>query len=285
MLLVLRPYSLKECLAMPAGYPLLDPHAPHKAPRGACALAVMAKAPRLGAVKTRLVPPLYPEEAVALNVCFLRDVTANIAQFSDGGTTQGFAVYTPQGEESAFDGMLPKGFRLLSQRGTNLGERLFHAFEDFLLSGYETVCLINSDSPTLPHAVLREAVDTLREPGERIVLGEAADGGYYLIGLKRPYRQLFEDIAWSTEKVFSQTIERASEISLETRLLPVWYDVDDAASVRRLCGELFSGDRRSRDKRFHAYSAPHTRQYLRRLLNDGAGPRLGFRLSTAERAI
>jgi uncharacterized protein len=270
---------------MPAGYPLLDPHSPHKAPRGACALAVMAKAPRVGAVKTRLVPPLYPEEAAALNVCFLRDVTAKIGQLSDGGTIHGFAAYTPRGEESAFDGKLPKGFRLLSQRGANLGERLFHASEDFLLAGYETVCLINSDSPTLPHAVLREAVDTLRAPGDRIVLGEAADGGYYLIGLKRPHHRLFEDITWSTERVFSQTLERASEIGLETKRLPVWYDVDDAGSMRRLCAELFPSDGRSQDKGGHGYGAHHTRQYLRRLLKDGAGPRLGFILPTAERAV
>jgi len=270
---------------MPAGYALLDPHAPHKAPSGACALAVMAKAPRVGAVKTRLVPPLHPEEAAALNVCFLRDVTANIAQLSDDGTIHGFAAFTPRGEESAFHGRLPKEFRLLAQRGANLGERLFHASEDFLLAGYETVCLINSDSPTLPHTVLREAVDNLRQPGDRIVLGEAEDGGYYLIGLKRPHHRLFEDIAWSTEKVFSQTLQRASEIGLKTSLLPVWYDVDDAGSLRRLCAELFSANRGSRDQGVQGYSAPHTRQYLSQLLKDGAGPRLGFRLPIAEQAV
>jgi uncharacterized protein len=244
----------------------------------------MAKAPRVGAVKTRLVPPLQPEEAAALNVCFLRDVTANIAQL-DGDTIHGFAAYTPPGEESAFDGKLPKGFRLLAQRGANLGERLFHAFEDFFLAGYATVCLINSDSPTLPHAVLREAVDILRAPGDRIVLGEAADGGYYLIGLKRSYHRLFEDIAWSTEKVFSQTLERAREISLETKLLPVWYDVDDAGSMRRLCGELFLGNRSSDGKEAPGYSAPYTRQYLSRLLQGGAGARLGVTLPGSGRAV
>jgi uncharacterized protein len=269
---------------MAAGYALLDPHAAHSAPRGACALAIMAKAPRVGAVKTRLVPPLLPQEAAALNVCFLRDVTANIAQLSDGAI-HGFAAYTPRGEESAFNGRLPKDFRLLAQRGSNLGERLFYAFEDFLLAGYETVCLINSDSPTLPHAVLREAVDKLRQPGDRIVLGEAEDGGYYLVGLKRSHHRLFEDIAWSTEKVFSQTLERASEIGLETSLLPVWYDVDDGGSIRRLCAELFSMNGGSRKVGLQGYSAPHTRRYLRRLLKNGAGPRLGFRLPAEEQAL
>ena len=270
---------------MPPGYPILDPHLSRKAPRGACALAVMAKAPRVGTVKTRLVPPLYPEEALALNVCFLQDVTANIAELSDDRSIHGFAAYVPQGAESAFDDKLPRGFQLLPQRGPNLGERLFHAFEDFFLAGYETVCLINSDSPTLPQPVLREAVDALRKPGDRMVLGEAADGGYYLIGLKRPHHRIFENIAWSTEKVFSQTLERASEIGLETSLLPVWYDVDDADSIRRLCAELFSGNGNSPDEKVRGYGAPHTRQYLRRLLNDGAGARLGFLLRTAERTI
>jgi hypothetical protein len=245
----------------------------------------MAKAPRVGAVKTRLVPPLYPEEALELNVCFLRDVTVNIAQLSKLGIIHGFVAYMPPGEESAFDDKLPNGFQLLPQRGGNLGERLFHAFEDFLLAGYETACLINSDSPTLPQAVLREAVDALRKPGDRMVLGEAADGGYYLIGLKRPHHRIFENIAWSTETVFSQTLERASEIGLETCVLPVWYDVDDAESIRQLCAELFSNNGNSADGVVHGYSAPYTRQYLHRLLNDGAGARLGFKLPTAERAV
>src|SRR5438552_3400944 len=107
-------------------------------------------------------------------------------------------------------------------------------------AGYPLLDPHSPDSPTLPHVVLRQAVEILRKADDRIVLGEAADGGYYLIGLKRPHHRLFEDIAWSTEKVFSQTLERASEIGLETSLLPVWYDVDDAGSIRRLCGELFS---------------------------------------------
>lgn len=270
---------------MPSGYALLDPHVAHMAPSGACALAVMAKAPHVGAVKTRLVPPLHPDEATALDVAFLQDVTANIARLSEASTIHGLVVYTPRGEESAFDGRLPKDFRLLPQRGSNLGERLFHASEDLLLTGYEALCLINSDSPTLPYAVLRQAVDTLRGAGDRIVLGAAADGGYYLIGLKRSHHYLFEDIAWSTERVFSQTFERASEIGLQISLLPVWYDVDDRESLLRLCTELFSANRGLPNKQLQGYSAPHTRQYLRRLLKGDAGTRLGFRLPTADQAI
>ena len=102
------------------------------------------------------------------------------------------------------------------------------------------MCLINSDSPTLPPAVLRDAVKALHAPGDRIVLGPADDGGYYLIGLKQAHRRLFQDIAWSTPTVLASTLERAREIGLECTMLPSWYDVDDADSLHRLCQELFA---------------------------------------------
>ena len=106
--------------------------------------------------------------------------------------------------------------------------------------------------------MLVEAAHALAMPGDRVVLGQAADGGYHLIGLKRPHRRLFEEISWSTESVFRQTIDRAAEIGLSVDALPVWYDVDDVASLRRLIGDLASPDRTG-------YPAPHTSALLRRL--------------------
>jgi len=123
--------------------------------------------------------------------------------------------------------LLPETFKLLGQRGEGFGERLFYATEDLLAVGYESVCLIDSDSPTLPSALLQAAVSALALDGDRVVLGAADDGGYYLIGLKRAHRQLFEKLDWSTPRVLSQTVERAAEINLEVEMLPVWYDVDD----------------------------------------------------------
>lgn len=265
--------------------PLLDLRSPGKVPSGACALTVMAKVPRVGAVKTRLVPPLNAEEAAALNICFLRDISANIAELTREDSIHGLVAYTPLGEESAFEGVLSSEFRLLPQRGANLGHRLSHAFEDLFQAGYETACLINSDSPTLPNRVLWEAVELLRKPGDRVVLGEAADGGYYLIGLKQAHCRLFEAIDWSTEKVFRQTLERASQIGLETKLLPVWYDVDDVGSLRRLCGELLSANSKLKAEDAWGYAAPHTALYLRQLLDEGAGPRLGLEQPVSERAV
>ena len=234
----------------------------------------MAKAPRTGDVKTRLVPPLNPDEAAALNVCFLRDVTAVINEICVPGAADGFAAYTPAGAETAFDELLPSRFRLLAQRGVNLGERLLHATEDFLAAGYEAMCLINSDSPTLPASVLRDASESLRAPGDRSVLGPADDGGYYLVGLKRAHRRLFQDVAWSTPTVLASTLERAREIGLEITLLPSWYDVDNRDSLHRLCQELFCPDS-SGTNGLRGYEAPHTRAYLRQLIK-AEGKRLGF---------
>ncbi len=256
---------------MKTTYPVLDPQSPPASlPRAGCALAMMIKAPRPGASKTRLVPPLTHVEAAALSECFLRDTTANIDEATRTlpaeAPAAGVAVYTPVGMESAFDGLLPEGFCLVAQYEGTFGERLFRAVEDLLKLGYSAVCLIDSDSPTLPATALATAVTELAKPGDRMVLGPSEDGGYYLIGVKQAHRQLFEDIDWSTEKVDPQTRARAAEIGLETVLLPTWYDVDDAATLRLLCEELYTG---SRDG--IGFAAPRTRAFLDTQLSAPAG--------------
>ena len=102
-----------------------------------------------------------------------------------------------------------------------------------------------------------------------MVLGPARDGGYYLIGLKRAHRHLFEDIDWSTSRVLKQTIARAKEIDLPVMILPLWFDVDDAATLRQLCNELFLTNGKPAAASA-AYEAPHTRAYLSRLLQTDA---------------
>ena len=226
-----------------------------------CALGLMAKAPVAGEVKTRLVPPLTAQEAAALNVCFLRDMAANIESVSETEAASGLVVYTPVGSESAFDGLLPVGFKLLAQRGTSLGQRLCNATEDLLRQGYGAVCLINSDSPTLPKSILIRAIESLATDGDRVVLGAAEDGGYYLIGLKHAHRNLFNEIAWSSSDVLARTRQRAAEIDLPVELLPPWYDVDDAETLNRLCEELFFAPPVN-----GAYPAPHTRAFLESII-------------------
>lgn len=265
---------------MEAQYPVLGSSVDLKLPSGSCALAVMAKTPQAGAVKTRLVPPLDAEEAAELNTCFLRDVTGCIATLTSK-SIHGYVAYTPAGQESAFNGLLPAGFGLLPQRGADLGERLLHATEDFLAAGYATVCLINSDSPTLPVELLRRAIDALTSAEDRLVLGEAADGGYYLIGLKKAHRRLFADISWSSSAVFWETMERARELQLGVELLPAWYDVDDLESLRWLCDELFGGNAKHGSAGLTPSYAPYTRTYLSWLIEKKGGRGLGVDLPAA----
>lgn len=217
----------------------------------------MSKAPRPGKVKTRLSPPLTPVQASELNICFIRDTAENIQQVTQMSESAGIVAYTPVGEEAAFERLLPRDFRLLAQRGDGFGERLLLAAEDLFACGFTAVCLIDSDSPTMPQKALLEAVEQLAQPGDRAVLGGSDDGGYYLIGLKQAHAQLFARIDWSTERVLAQTLARAQEMGLETERLINWYDVDDAATLERLRLELGAPDPHS-----NGYNARHTRRYL-----------------------
>src|SRR6059058_3274429 len=239
---------------MQPGYRVLDPAAPASVGKNLCALAVMTKAPRAGKVKTRLVPPLTPEEAAQLNVCFLRDTAAAIAK-ACGTTARGVGVYTPIGAEGVYIDILPSDFELLPQRGDGFGERLAFATADLFQCGFGSVCLIDSDSPTVSADVYADAVEILSKAGDRVVLGPSDDGGYYLIGLKQTRRELFERIDWSTERVLDQTKTRARELNVDVSLLRTGYDVDDAATLRRLCDELLS-------KSSDAEIAPNTRKFL-----------------------
>jgi rSAM/selenodomain-associated transferase 1 len=242
-------------------YEILDAQLRDNARGGTCALVVMAKAPRAGKVKTRLSPPLTLEQTAALNICFLRDTARNIASVCEDGNAAGLVCYTPVGDEVAFDGILPQSFALIAQRGDAFGERLLAAAEDILACGFGAVCLIDSDSPTMPVQALAQAVDQLLKPGDRIVLGGSHDGGYYLIGLKQAHAAPFERITWSTGSVYAETFERVREAGLELVELPIWYDVDDAVTLAVLEEELLEG-RRPQFAQVDGYDAAATRMFL-----------------------
>jgi rSAM/selenodomain-associated transferase 1 len=252
----------------------LSPHA------GKYAIAVMVKAPRDGEVKTRLTPPLRAAEASLLSVCFVKDTLANLLAVSESVAVDCYAAYSPAGSEALFRDLLPQQVRMLPPRSTGLANSLPDAIEDLIALGYEGACLVNADSPTLPTSLLVDAITRLCAPGDRVVLGPATDGGYYLVGLKHPHRHLFHDIAWSTEHVYRQTAERASSIGLELVTLPAWYDVDDAASLSWLCRELLGG-RRPPQCVQDGYVAAQTRDYLRALL--AAGGDMNYALEPSSR--
>src|SRR5260370_6337403 len=135
-----------------------------------CALALMGKVPFAGPVKTRLTPPLSPEEAATLSTCFLRDMTTNVLGMNGNGT-EAVVLYTPANAEAFLHDLLPDGFKLVAQRGETLGERLINGATDLLSNGFASVCWINSDSPTRPGQILKTATSLLAQDGDRVVLG------------------------------------------------------------------------------------------------------------------
>lgn len=236
----------------------------------------MAKASLPGRTKTRLVPPLSADEAAMLNTVFLRDAADNILAARAHANISGWMAFAPAGSGPFFRSHLPDDIGLVETVASTLGECLQHASATFLRSGHDAVCLINSDSPTLPVDYLVAAATALAAAGDRIVLGPATDGGYYLVGMKRPHPGLFEDIAWSTDRVFSQTLERAATLGLSVFELPSWYDVDSATTLQTLVDEVLDG------KPFRGGETPTpaiwTRNYLSRLVEDlGLRERIGDR--------
>jgi rSAM/selenodomain-associated transferase 1 len=194
------------------------------------AVAIMAKAPRPGTVKTRLCPPLLPAEAAALYRCFLLDKIAAVGALAD---TQPVVAYTPDDARAEFDGLAP-GFSLVAQRGRDLGARLHSTLASLLAAGHAGAIAVDSDTPTLPGAFLQQAVHCLTRPGPDVVLGPTEDGGYYLIGVRRAHRELFDGVPWSTSDVLDVTLKRAAEAGLRAACLPSWFDVDTPDDLQRL---------------------------------------------------
>lgn len=222
------------------------------------AIGIICKAPQPGRAKTRLATAIGMEAAAGLSACFLRDVAAAIEAVPESLGRKGYGVYAPAGAEAHLRRVLPPSFGLLLQVDAVLGKVLYGATRDLLAAGHDCVILVNGDSPTLPSAFLINAMEWLRRPGDRMVLGPASDGGYYLIGLKQAHRHVFTDIAWGTSSVTERTRERAAQIGLETVLLPEWYDIDDAETFEWLRAELAG-----RSDRFKSGgAAAATRAYL-----------------------
>ncbi len=217
---------------------------------GSAAVGIICKAPIPGRSKTRLAAIIGTAAAAQLSACFLQDVAQTISQLPERLVCQGYAVYAPAGAEVELRRLLPSTFGLLLQANAELGRVLLGATRDFLNAGHDCAVLVNGDSPTLPPSILTEAIEALRRPGDRMVLGPASDGGYYLIGLKAPHRHPFVDIPWGTNAVARLTLDRASQIGLEVVSLPEWYDIDDVETLGWLREEL-SG----RSSRFH-HGAP-----------------------------
>ena len=229
-------FPIEQGAAAPASAPACV--APRMSGAAPIALTIMAKRPLAGEVKTRLCPPLTPEEAAQVAHAFLLDKLEQVRRIP--GVAR-FVAFFPSEAEAFFRTQAGKAFSLLPQRGADLGERLADVSDRLLGAGFNAVMIIGTDSPTLPDAALQEAQEALTRDRADVVLGPVDDGGYYLIGLRRPSRSLFHGIAWSTDTVLLQTVARAKAAGLRTHLLPRWFDVDAEPALRRLGRDLADG--------------------------------------------
>jgi rSAM/selenodomain-associated transferase 1 len=229
------------------------------------AIGIMCKAPRSGRAKTRLASAVGTAAAASLSDCFLRDVAAAIEAVPPRIGRRGYGVYAPAGAETELTHIFPPAFGLLLQADEEFGNVLFGAMRDLLAGGHDCVLLVNGDSPTLPPSLLVQAIDVLRQPGDRMVLGPASDGGYYLIGLKHVHRHVFTGVQWGTDTVARRTLDRAAEIELEAVLLPEWYDIDDVETLGWLREELAGRSGRFRT----GGDATATRAYLEAMAGVG----------------
>jgi hypothetical protein len=198
------------------------------------AVAIMAKAPRPGAVKTRLCPPLTPRRAAALGRCFLLDRIAQVRRLARAVPVLGYA---PARQGSLFRRLAPD-FALVPQRGPDLGARLASVLETLLDRGHAAALAIDADTPTLPTRTLQRAVDLAASGEADVVLGPAEDGGYYLIGVRALHRGLFTGIPWSSPGVLAATLARARAARLRSVCLPAWFDVDTPGDLARLRAAL-----------------------------------------------
>ncbi len=234
------------------------------------ALIVFAKPPVPGRVKTRLTPPLFPEDAARLYGAFLQDA---LDQYHGLGVT--LRLYLAL-DESPGRGMPARqgnmyaqwvGENVFRQRGAGLGERMQQAFEETFAAGRRRVILIGTDHPMLPSAWIQEGFSIL-ERQDAVVLGPTGDGGFYLIGMNGSFSQVFEGMTYSHEAVFEQTAARVASCGASLHTLPEWYDVDTFDDLERLVTDMQE-----------SVGAMRTRAMLRRLseryegLAQGSGGR------------
>ncbi|HVA66841.1 MAG TPA: TIGR04282 family arsenosugar biosynthesis glycosyltransferase [Elusimicrobiota bacterium] len=227
------------------------------------AIVVFAKAPVPGRVKTRLCPPLSFQQAAELYRAFIQDTLACVRRMRPARLA---VAYDADGPSPELDWLMAQpGFEFFPQEGVDLGERLIRSFERIFRDGAEKALIIGSDAPRIHAGLLARALDSLDQ--NDIVLGPAADGGYYLIALKELRSDLFHSIPWSTDKVLEATIERAEHSGLKVSLLPSLADIDTFADVGSLTRDL---------RRLPRNFCPQTRGALQNIVlkeaNDGIQP-------------
>ena len=208
-------------------------------PPASDALIVFAKAPIAGEVKTRLCPPLTPDEAASLHGSLVLDLLER------NQTLKGcdrILAGSPTPDHPFFSAMNTRfKIPIWEQVGDDLGARMAHAFQSALESPYQTAIIIGTDIPGIFTSLISTAFKSFQD--HDVVVGPTEDGGYYLIGLRSPIPELFQDIPWSTDTVFSLTREKAKAMGLSLKVLPMLRDLDTIEDLQAFIQE--SKDRKS----------------------------------------
>jgi uncharacterized protein len=214
------------------------------------ALVIFAKAPIPSKVKTRLCPPLTPDEAATLHGSFVLDMLerTKLAVATLRLPIDRYLACTPSSTLVFFKIMEERqSVRLLDQVGEDLGQRMHHTFVDLFAKGYKQVIIVGTDVPTLPLSVYQEAFTILSR--SNVVLGPALDGGYYLVGLTQPIEKLFIGVPWSTDQVLAVTQQQAKALGLSVELTTPWRDVDTVSDLQSLITECREDKHKSKQDR------------------------------------
>jgi rSAM/selenodomain-associated transferase 1 len=227
------------------------------------ALVIFAKAPVPGQVKTRLCPPLTPDEAATLHGSFVIDMLerTKIATAKLKLPFDRYLACAPSSTLVFFQIMEERhSVKLIDQVGDDLGARMQQAFATLFAKNYQRVFIIGTDVPSLPLDHYKQALALLDT--HDIVLGPAMDGGYYLIGLKQPRPELFADIAWSTDRVLATTQEKAASLGLKVALLPSWRDVDTIDDLQALIDASAADAKKPKNEQAFSTRTAGALQYL-----------------------
>jgi len=196
-------------------------------------LVVMAKAPRPGAVKTRLAPSLSPAAVAAFYCCLLEDTLALARSIGD----EEVAIMCPDSDLDELAQLAGSDVSVVAQKGEGLAAGLTSVFAHFTDATHQRrVIAFNSDSPHLPRSVLEDAFETLA--AHDLVVGPTHDGGYYLVGAKAPHPSLFAGDGMGTSSALERLLSRARDLELSVGFADSFYDIDVADDLSRLAEEL-----------------------------------------------
>jgi len=205
------------------------------------AVVLMSRAPVAGKTKTRLESHLKAEECAELHQAFLKDINSKFLNLKKMYSRLDlYLSYTPAESSDLFAEIIDEQFTRIPQRGQDLGERMYNAAVDAYQKSKLPVIITGSDLPLLDIDIFKEALAGLKE--RDIVIGPSADGGYYLIGMKKAEKFLFDFESWGNASVLEETIREASRHNLKSHFLPEVSDVDTFKELLELRAKLINKD-------------------------------------------